>query len=80
MSNLSEQNSINSSEEDRLLKLVDELMKDAPDRILIKKLTSLLKIPYSSDVPTQLLNVINTVSSECHKKVKNRETEIEKEG
>lgn len=46
-----------------LEKLVDELMKDQPNRTMIKKLTSELGMAYSVDPLTQMSTVLQSMNS-----------------
>lgn len=44
-------------------KLVEELMKEAPDLIYVRKLCIELKITYSGNVSTQIGNVFNKLQT-----------------
>ncbi len=46
-----------------LEKLVDELMKDHPNKSILKKLSLKLGIPYSGDSVTHINTVLNTMNS-----------------
>ena len=46
-----------------LEKMVDELMKDHPNKTLLKKLSAELGIPYSGDSMTQINTVLHSVSA-----------------
>ena len=46
-----------------LEKMVDELMKDQPNKVTLKKLAAELGIPYSVDSMTQINTVLHSVSA-----------------
>jgi len=53
----------NVEKKQRLEKLVDELMKDQPNRQTVKKLTSELGLAYSMDPVIQMSTVLQSMNS-----------------